>query len=237
MKKYNFLTLISGCLVTGFATAQLDQSRSSIVSTGNNIHLPVDYLRNELLGNNNLPDNVVGSQYFIQEFLPGKVVVNDSISYNAMLRYNAYSDEIEMQKDGKISGLFKRPYLSAIINNDNFTIQNFQTDAGQKVGYFQTLVTGPVSLYAKKTKLYSPGKKATSTYTKDVPPTFTDEIDYFILNTNELVLQKIKLKTKSIIELLGEDVKLKKFAKENEIEIKKENDLIKLINYYNGLVN
>jgi len=129
MIKKIFTTIISFLLtsVTIAQQAPLNPSRSTLISTGNNIRLPSDYLRNNLLGNNDIPNNLVGSQYANEEFQPGKIIVNDSVSYNAMLRYNGYTDEIELQKDGKVSSLFKRPYLTALINNENFSIRNYST--------------------------------------------------------------------------------------------------------------
>lgn len=225
---------ITSLLISNFAIAQLDQSRSSIVSTGNNIHLPVDYLRNNLLGNNGVPENIVGSQYFDEEFKPSKVIINDTISYNAMLRYNAYVDEIEIEKDDKISGLFKREYLSAIIDGQEFSIKEYETNNTNKKGYFIKLVPGETALYKKTTKKYNPAKPAKSTYTKDIPPSFSDETSYYILSTNNAKLTAIKLKQKSILELLTRDAELKQFIKENNLDLKKELDLIRLFKYYNN---
>jgi len=237
MKRKTTYLIFTSLLISNFSIAQLDQSRSSLVSTGNNIHLPVDYLRNNLLGNNQLPKNTVGSQYFIEDFIPSKVIINDSISYNAMLRYNAYVDEIELKKNDEISSLFKREYLSAIIENQEYIIKDYINDGTSKMGYFIKLLQGKTALYKKQTKNYNPAKPAKSTYTKDTPPNFTDEINYFIQTENNKILTKIKPKQKSLLELLGNESELKKYIKKKDLDLKKESDLIKLIQYCNEVIH
>ena len=50
-----------------------------------------------LMGNNILPDNIQGSPYLSDEFIPGKVVIKNDKPVMAALRYNAYQDEIQMK--------------------------------------------------------------------------------------------------------------------------------------------
>jgi len=234
MKTIVNLSLI--CLLSNFLNAQLDQSRSSIVSTGTNIHLPSDYLRNNLLGNNNLPKNTKGSPYLYETFLPSKVIINDSTTYNAMLRYNAYNDEIEMKKDEKVTALFKRPYIEAIINNSHYKILEYKSEADKnKTGYFVALTPlGKHQFYRKDIKVFKEGKKAASTYSKDVPPSFENMVNYYVVLENSTQTRLLKLKKKNLLSLLG-DEELPSFMKKEKIDLKNEKDLIKLFQYYNTL--
>lgn len=225
------------CFIAHFLNGQLDQSQSSILSTGNTVLLPADYLRNNLVGNNNLPTNTVGSQYLNEEFSPSLVTINDTTTYNAMLRYNAYSDEIEMKNDDKITALFKRPYISAKIGDSTYEILDYTTaDNQNKTGYFVVIRTnGSHKFYRKDYKIFKPGKQAASTYKKDTAPTFEDRRDYYVLLENNANLRGLKLKKKSITELLGKESELNSFIKKNKLDLKNESDLVKLFRYYNTL--
>ena len=63
------------------------------------LELPSSYINNNTYGgiNTSLPPNVVGSPYLTEEFVKGTVFIEDEKPYVAMMRDNAYQDEIQVQ--------------------------------------------------------------------------------------------------------------------------------------------
>jgi hypothetical protein len=205
------------------------------------INLPTDYIRNEVQGNNLRLDKVQGSPYLNSEFDYGKVHVGEEM-YGGQMRYNAFSDEIQLKEnDGKIISLLKRNYISAEFNSKTFEIHSFEKNGKIKQGYFSVLVSrsskdlGAIVLQRFKKNLI-PAKEASSSYTKATPARFADENNIYIKVDAEPAKQ-IKLNKKGILSLLPKNKsKVEAFIKKNRLKLKKETELMTLVNYYNSLL-
>ena len=245
-------TLFCAIFLIGFSMenqvkAQIDSPSNSFSNTANQsilsqnsnyIGLPPDYLRNDFLGNNKvLPPETVGSPYLNERFVASTITLNDTISYEESLRYNAFTDEIELSKSEGISALFKRPYLKAEIEGQKFVILDFEKDKGEKgTGYMIELVSdGNTKLYKRVTKVFQEGRQAESSYKANTPPQFLDE-EFYFLKTNEKKLAfKIKAKKKYLIEAIGSEDQLKSYIKEKALNLSDEKDLIDLIAFSNSI--
>ena len=76
-------------------------------------------------------ENIKGSPYDNENFMKGTIMFDDRTYNNALLRYNAYADEVEMKindpesKSEEIYALNKSPKLSFVINNDKIKYTAF----------------------------------------------------------------------------------------------------------------
>jgi len=202
-----------------------------------NIELPTEYLNNSTLGgvNSGLPANVQGSPYANEEFVIGKVFVNDDKPYNGILRYNAYQDGIEMKTENGIITLLKRDYLSAQIADKLYLIENYIKNGAVRKTYFVELSKGKARLLLKQGKKFVEERLATSSYSKDKPPKFEDENSYYIITEGNAALE-IRLRAKDVINALPDNKKeLTAFVKKNKLKLKTEAEVIQLLEYYNSL--
>ena len=178
-----------------------------------------------------------GSPYNSDTFLLGNVYINDELTKSDVaMRYNVYSDEMEIKEslqddDKKISALIKSPDISVIILNEKFVY--LPKGRGlEKGGYFQVITRGKkYSLYKKLGKKYYEERKAKTSFERDVPPKFEDRVTYYIHfgNGGMVLLPDNK---KKIYKAFGEsEAEVKKYCKERDLDITKENDLKRVVRY------
>tara|TARA_R110002051_G_scaffold644_1_gene3192 strand:+ start:3251 stop:3859 length:609 start_codon:yes stop_codon:yes gene_type:complete len=199
-----------------------------------NIDLPMEYLQNSASGKNMIPDNVIGSPYFNETWTFGTVYINET-SYNRELRYNAYTDDLEMKEKGEIINLLKRDYIWAKIDKNTYRIEEYAENGNQtKQGYFIELNEGKARLLTKKQKELMAAQAAKSSYQSDKPARFIEEESYY-LKVDKGPAIEIKLKEKDILDILDKEDQLKAYIKANKLNLKSQEEVIQLLNHYNSL--
>ena len=175
-------------------------------------------------------DQINGSPYYNKEFMDAKVGSNYE-SLNA--RYNAYSDEIEFQKDNQIFVLPKQDTFSEIIFsnlNQKFVLLNTEDELS---GYFLELNSGKYKIYKKIKSKFTDFIKSSSGYSEDKPAKFqTLDPTFYIKTENGFIKNPKNVK---IITSAFTDKKeaIEGFVKSNKIKFNNEADLIKLVNFLN----
>ena len=186
-------------------------------------------------------EKIIGSQYFKPYFSYGKVLIkNKELEKDFALRYNAYSDEIEVNDGVEIDILVQEPDVSCLIDGERYSYQEyFKKNSGDtQFGYLKTLFGGKqLILYQKETKRYKAAKKARTSLTTSTPPKLVDFEAFYFSNLGETPY-RIKLKNKALIALISTSHKLemKSYLKENSLNVKKKNDLITFFKYYDLLL-
>ncbi len=183
-------------------------------------------------------EDIKGSPYMDDKFKLGSIFVNDSLIEKSLIRYNIYSDEIEIKENNELFSLLKIDNSSVIINEQKITYRKYLTDSGKiEGGYFVLLFKGEfLNLYKKlRCKLSSPIKAPTPNQ-KNRAAKFLTYTDYYVKFNEKSKFKKIKSKQKFILELMNDrkDV-IKKLIQEEKIDFKKENDLISIFKEYNNL--
>lgn len=186
-------------------------------------------------------ESYVGTPYNDPSYLPGNIYKgNELMATNVALRYNAMADEMEVKEsitspDSEAVVLTKSPDIFVKIKNDIFVFVPF--DGGiEGGGYFQVLYEGQrYDLFKKHVKEFSPYKKASTSITRDFPARFTDKPEYYIVTKSGKFYQLPDKKSK-ILKVFSENQDLvKQYVKDNALDLKKEEDLVRLIRYYNGI--
>ena len=185
--------------------------------------------------------SIEGSPYENDAFLPGAIYTSEKvIAGNVLLRYNILSDEIEMKKQSnannkEYSSLIKDPKYFAKIRNDIyvFVMKNGSIDEG---GYFKVLSDGEhYDLYKKVTVEFIEKTFAKTSYGRDTPAQFKRE-DVYYLVSNDKFYELPNKKNKLIDVFNAKESEVKKYIKSENLNIKEEADLIKVINYYNSIL-
>ena len=248
--KHLFLSLV--ILLSGFhfyAQGTLKDVKDGNMSFGNNPQT-MDYFNNlrtmiKERDKAKAVENIKGSPYDNENFMKGTIMFGDRTYNNALLRYNAYADEVEMKinnpenKSEEIYALSKSPNLSFIINNNKIKYTAFlaKNKKDKIPGNVFVLVEGKeYSLYQRKLKRYKESKRATTSLQRSFPARFVDGAEYYMKTAGQTPTP-IKLKQKEILAFLTGDKKnkVKTYIKENKIDIKKTDHLVKLVNYMNSL--
>ena len=208
---------------------------ASPLTAQTSLDLPAEYLRNNTAGgvNNNLPANLVGSPYLTDDFKRGMVYMENETPYPAMMRYNAYQDEIQVQSADGISTLFMRDNIWAELNGETIKIETYEKGSGTAQGYFFELNKGATRLLKKHKRVFTEAVPASSSYAQDKPPSFDDDITYYLAQEG-VPAKEIKLKKKDIEEILTSK-QAQAYIKENKMKLKSEDEVIELINHLNAL--
>ena len=182
--------------------------------------------------------NYIGSPYLEKEFSQG--ILYDSIqnkSYSVLLRYNIYNDLFEVKKsENSIFNLAKRSNFTFNINERKFVLLDYFEEYNN-AGYFEVLLDGQnMSLYKKYKRILQPPVKAQSSYEKDKPAKFINSESLFYKSGNSNKLNKLPKKKKELYTIFKKKIKeVENYISKNKLNIKKESDLIKIIEFYNAL--
>ncbi len=218
---------------------------SQAMSTRNQGLLQADFYYNTHLamGADNIDYTVrtIGSPYAEPEFLSGVLLTSDSILHdNIYLRYNVHRNEMEVKtsnsEDVDVFSLLKSPDFYVKIKDKvyEFVPLNGKVEDGI---YFEILYSGDhVDLYKNQAKKYTPPVPARTSLQGDIPQKFEDVNKYYIV-TDEGLLYEIPSSRKAKLDIFNVKKEyLEKFVKKNKLKLNDEEDLLKLITYYDSLL-
>ncbi|WP_298904497.1 hypothetical protein [uncultured Psychroserpens sp.] len=229
MIKSIFLTTMA-LMLSLSATAQ-DPARQNLTSPG-------------LIYAFDLNDNsIIGTPYIENDFMPGKISA-DKDGKLFSLRYNAFSDVMEIKKDNNDIEALNKDLLNVTITfskgNKAYRAYNYvdsDTKNGKR-GYFVVLsdASSKKPLLAKEVIKFTEKKKASSSYAKTKPAQYKRKDDvYYTLNDKGIAI-KIPSKKKDIAKAFPKHSKaILDFIKSNKIKTSKKEDLMKLVDYINTL--
>ncbi|MAZ73564.1 MAG: hypothetical protein CMC70_10510 [Flavobacteriaceae bacterium] len=225
----NFLTALSVVFFFG-AVAQ------------NAVDNPVtdDYLTNT---NITLVDKVTyaGTPYAEEEFQSGNIYKNGKlVASNVSLRYNVLRDEMEVKSSASMADaqakILKRDkdiYVRSL--NDVYV---YMKSSNEEIasGYFKVLYEGEkFHLYQKLTKEFIEGKKAINSVARDIPPTYKGDEELYLIPVNGTPIELSGSRNRKLKAFPSHNKELKKYVKQNNLNINKDYSLEKLVAYYNTL--
>ena len=229
-------------LIFVFAFTAASFAQAELRGLTSDLHQIDNYIkRNDKNLSYTLPKNYTGSPYLNEEFVLGKIYKGDTlIAVETPLRYNIYSNEIEVKKsledlDEDASPLTKSSEFWVEINETIIILIPFN-GSDEEGSYFQVLYEGKKLDFLKKVeKKFTTPKAASSTITRDLKGAFVDKNTFFLMTKNGRMFQMPKAKNKKYTIFGGQAETLKAFAKENRLNINKEHDLKRLIIHYDNL--
>ncbi|OQX73238.1 MAG: hypothetical protein B6D61_12720 [Bacteroidetes bacterium 4484_249] len=174
------------------------------------------------------------SMYLDEKWSEGTVILKDkTVITDRLLRYNLYNQQMEFIND-EDTAAFGNPSEIASINFDrhNFIYKDYVCHNELKKGFFEVLVNDDCELLLFRCIKYKYVEQCADPNTELVMETYYMEKKYFIAKDNEPAMQ-IPEKKKDVIELLSDKKDIKQFIKKNRIKVYNEDDLKKLISYYN----
>ncbi len=193
--------------------------------------------RNSALNKNNL-DKIQGSQYFVEEF---KLATVSGVEQNLMVRYNAYTDQVEVENENKevFSLTKKNPYQTIFISSTQKKIQllNYKIDNNEINGYLVELLNeNKIALYRRDKVNLQKGKEPKNSYESFVPTRMIKANEEYYLSIKGEIPVKISKNRKQIQELFPEKKEeLNLFFKKNDYSLKDEKSLIEIAKFLSTL--
>jgi hypothetical protein len=183
-------------------------------------------------------DNISGSPYLYDHFMRGELITHDSVKYiNVSLRYNIYTDEMEFEIGDEFRSIANpESFRYFLIGNDLFVFQPIQrTISGIKSGYFLVLISGETMLFKRLSVIFEPPAEPQA-YAAARQARFTKKADtYFIRFKGSLPIELSMNRRKILDAFPDKNSELENFIQKNRLNFRKEEDLIKLVAFYNQL--
>ena len=141
-----------------------------------------------------------------------------------------------MNLNGEIGVLKKVDFLKVNLNGKVFVVTNSADFKNGENGFFiEKVVNANCTLYFKESKSIKKGEPAKSGYHTATKSKYIDESNYYIkFETGGLDVMSTS-KSKLLKQFPNQQDNLKTYISDNNIDLNKESDIIKLINYYNTL--
>lgn len=200
--------------------------------------IPSEYVNTTTRGGvNDIPENVQGSPYANSSFTPGRISMKGSKSYPAFLRYNAYTDVIEMQGEEEPIYLLRSKDMEVKILNQTYRLFDFTDGSFEKKGYFVVLNSeGPAQLLLRQKSEFFEEQEALSSYSMSKPARFENETTYYLKFEGQPATP-VRLKKKDVLSVFpSHKDEVTAYAKENQLKLKDSVEVIQLLKYYNASV-
>lgn len=183
--------------------------------------------------------NTMGSIYANKEFQTGSVYKDGTlVASNVALRYNVQAEEIEMKANTNttVANVIKTSEnISVRILNDDF-VYLISPDKNQKAGYFMVIAEGgKLTVYKKIIKDFIEGKESANSYSRDVPDTFKEKEQLYIVSAAGSLTKLPKGKTKREKLLVSQQKQMSSYIQTNNLNLRKEKDFNKALDYFNAL--
>lgn len=187
-------------------------------------------------------DNIQGSPYANESFIAGNIYKDDKqVFEDVLLRYNIFSDEIEIKKDANSAeevydALLKDPDTFVKIKDNIYVFVPFEGSIEK--GHYFRIVSEETNfdLYQKSEVSFKSPFYARTTYERDRPASFDQEHTYYIVDKAGKFYELPDSKSKIIKVMSKKEKEVKSFIKKNKLNFKEEKDLLKLVKYYNSLL-
>jgi len=180
--------------------------------------------------------DIKGSPYYDDTYHLGHVYFRGE-KYILFFRFNALEDRVELKdRTRRLFFMHKDAILEPTFGGKTYKYLYYLQDDSLKRGYLVRLVNGEtVSLYFKPHKVYKQANSPDHGYEGFEKPEFQDASGYYIQFGQQLP-QEIKMGKRHLLKLLkGKEAELEHYIKQQELNLRQEKDVIKLINYYNRI--
>ena len=180
-------------------------------------------------------DDVVGNPYLLDVWTVGNVKFTDSTyAANKELKYDILENLLVVRGDGDVENTFKDPVSEFTLSvpgkvrlfKNGFTgVSNISHET-----FFEVLYNGKFKLLKREVKSIVESKGYnTATVTRKIEGVTT----YYIAKPDNSVVL-VKNNEKSILAAMGKP-ELSQYVKENKLNLKNEEDIIKLLTYFSSL--
>ena len=196
----------------------------------------LNYLKREsfMKGTTKPYQDVEGTPYMDDQFKDGYIFMKEGEAVPGELRFDIYANQIQFIDSGQVFTIAHPDRVDLIeIEGTIFRYLPYRADVGEKMGYFISLAEGQYSLYLKEARKMTEARPP-APYQDPVPAKFVKLPDTYYLRIGANPAMKLSTK-KALLEMLGNNgSQVEEYLKNEKIYLKKEPDLIKLVNHLNN---
>jgi hypothetical protein len=179
---------------------------------------------------------IEGTPYLNEQFVEGEIIFGESNRTKVPVRYNIFQDLMEYQQNGKALALDPSKKIKEIKMGDEiFIVDKYNLEGKSKLGFLNLLDTGKMTLVSKKIVKYQEPLKGRALDGGDLPAKYSRSSDAFFYRIGEGELKEVGNLKELIAGLPDKQEEIKQFAKKEKISPKKQEELRKLVRYYNSL--
>ena len=180
---------------------------------------------------------IEGSAYINDIYKKGSTLINDISKTEALMRYDAYNDAVEiLDENGVARKLLRRKNIKAVFDGKTYEVLEYDVAGTIKMGYFNPINEGNTILYFRPKKIFLQAKKPDNGYDTYDPPHYKDVSSYYI-KKGDYPAVEVNLSKRNVLKALEDKtVLLKKFIDKYDLNLKDETDVIQLLDYYDTLL-
>lgn len=179
-----------------------------------------------------LYEYVQGTSYLNDEFVDGQITLDIGKTFEGPIRYDIYADQLEFKNSANEIFIVQNPKAIRMVYLGGSKFNYFESGeyTGAK-GFYEIMVIGDYSLYKKYQVFLKNPEAAQPGFQTSVAIFIPRDSKYYIMDPDG---NFIEINNKKDLLVSGRDTEtLEKFIKDNKIKIKKENDLIRFIEFLN----
>jgi hypothetical protein len=183
--------------------------------------------------------DVEGSPYLDEEYQPSQVYVKKvGQPLDSKLRYNAYSGEFEFSQGGYRFEITNKEELDSIVYKGNSFIYTSYRDNGDRLeqGFLVRLARGSCSLYKRYMAEFHQAEPPATGYHDAKPARFEMEDPEYYLECGETRFpgKVTSFRKGKFLDRFGSlEKELKRYIRSQNLRLRKEEDLVAFIRYYN----
>lgn len=173
-----------------------------------------------------------GNVFFYNGFANGKIITAEQKEFSVInLRYNLETQELEYLENDLVYAVLDAVQSFSLLDSVGNTHLFVKLPPDQPTGFYEILVDGRISLL----KLHTIKKEVTEDwYTKKKTNKILKLNIYFIKKDN--AFEKLTPSTKNVVTaLIDKKDELTAFIKDEQLDVKQGDDLVKIFKYFNAL--
>ncbi|GGB70135.1 hypothetical protein GCM10007424_07620 [Flavobacterium suaedae] len=179
-----------------------------------------------------------GTQYYIEKFTPAKI---DDSKEVALVRYNAYNDEMELKINDEIMVLEPKDDMDIkLVNNAaEYKFVKYKKEEGDAAqGYLVVISNNPnVTIYKQERIYLQPEQHPSVGYQKYKAPKYKELSPIYYIQLNNGPIVYMSDRRKDVYKLIpGKEKEIKRFIKDNRINVSDDEELKELGNYLSTLL-
>lgn len=184
-------------------------------------------------------DEISGTNYLNKDWQLGSVTVKNGKTYkNMLVKLNLLDQKFIFKGDkGETMG-FVEPVTqvildATILNTNPVVLRNGFTNSDVKpTDYLEVMTEGNILLLKKTTVVVKEVKEYSSAVTEK---SYVNKSSYYTAEKDK-PLRNLSLNKKDVVNaLVGHTKEIEQYINDNKVNFKKDEDLTKLVNYYNSL--
>jgi hypothetical protein len=213
--------------------------RAQIPVTGTDVIVEKLRLNSAIEGRDNITySDIQGDPYIFKDFKRGILHIEPDIKYNVDIRYDIYADQIHLKENNQVYAIIHPEKVNLIEAGSykfiySYYAKSTKDNEAAKSAYFILLVDGKCRLL-KKMNIRVQDAEPAKLYQDAKPAKFIPTSDTYFLKPGDKNAVKIRSKADLLTVLSDKTDELDSYISSNKLDVKKDDDLIKIISYYNS---